>query len=76
MKSSILLFTADLKPPINDEIDLGNRTGGFRFIGNISKLFVSFEGNGCGGGVDGENDAGWDSFSNSSVLQISTMACK
>ena len=32
------MFTADLNPAINDDIDFGNRMGGFRFMDDISKL--------------------------------------
>jgi hypothetical protein len=39
-KSSIFELTADLNPAINDEMDLGKRTGEWRFI---SRNWWSFD---------------------------------
>jgi hypothetical protein len=35
IKSLIFVFTADLKPAMNDEMDFGNRNGGFRLMGIV-----------------------------------------
>jgi hypothetical protein len=35
IKSLIFVFTADLKPAMNDDMDFGNRNGGFRLMGIV-----------------------------------------
>ena len=40
---SIFVLTADLNPAMNDEMDLGNRFGGLRFMDNNSGSIDSLD---------------------------------